>query len=40
MLGLAPERTRNAGVLRKDDEGRIEFPYTAVHVDVMLEAVA
>jgi len=27
-----------AGVLRKDDEGRIEFPYTAVHVDFMLKA--
>jgi hypothetical protein len=27
-------------VLRKDDEGRIEFPYTAVHVDFMLEAAA
>lgn len=26
-----------AGVLRKDDEGRIEFPYTAVHVDFMLK---
>lgn len=25
------------GVLRKDDEGRIEFPYTAVHVDSMLK---
>lgn len=29
-----------AGVLRKDDEGRIEFPYTAVHVDFVLEAAA
>lgn len=29
-----------AGVLRKDDEGRIDFPYTAVHVDFMLEAAA
>jgi predicted transcriptional regulator len=29
-----------AGVLRKDDEGRIEFPYTAVHVDFMLKAAA
>ena len=29
-----------AGVLRKDDEGRIEFPYTGLHVDFMLEAVA
>jgi hypothetical protein len=29
-----------AGVLRKDEEGRIEFPYTAVHVDFMLKAAA
>lgn len=29
-----------AGVLRKDDQGRIEFPYTGVHVDFMLEAAA
>jgi predicted transcriptional regulator len=29
-----------AGILRKDDEGRIEFPYTAVHVDFMLKAAA
>jgi predicted transcriptional regulator len=29
-----------AGVLRKDDEGRIEFPYTAVHVDFMLKTAA
>jgi predicted transcriptional regulator len=29
-----------AGVLRKDDKGRIEFPYTAVHVDFMLPAAA
>lgn len=29
-----------AGVLRKDDEGRIEFPYTSVHVDFMLKAAA
>lgn len=29
-----------AGVLRKDDEGRIEFPYTAVRVDFMLKAAA
>ena len=29
-----------AGVLRKDDEGRIEFPYTGVHVDFMLKAAA
>jgi len=26
--------------LRKDDEGRIEFPYTAVHVDFMLKTAA
>jgi predicted transcriptional regulator len=25
-----------AGVLRKDEDGRIEFPYTAVHVDFIL----
>ncbi len=29
-----------AGVLRKDAEGRIEFPYTGVHVDFMLKAAA
>lgn len=29
-----------AGVLRNDDEGRIEFPYTAVHVDFKLKAAA
>ena len=29
-----------AGVLRKNDEGRIEFPYTGVHVDFMLKAAA
>ena len=29
-----------AGVLRRDDVGRIEFPYTAVHVDFMLKAAA
>jgi predicted transcriptional regulator len=29
-----------SGVLRKDDEGRIEFPYTAVHVDIMLKTAA
>jgi len=29
-----------AGVLRKDDEGRIEFPYTSVHVDFMLKTAA
>jgi predicted transcriptional regulator len=29
-----------AGVLRKDEEGRIEFPYTGVHVDFMLKAAA
>jgi predicted transcriptional regulator len=29
-----------AGVLRKDDEGRIEFPYAAVHVDFMLKTAA
>jgi predicted transcriptional regulator len=29
-----------AGVLHKDDEGRIEFPYTAVHVDFIVKAAA
>lgn len=29
-----------AGVLRKDDAGRIEFPYSGVHVDFMLKAAA
>ena len=29
-----------AGVLRKDDAGRIEFPYTAVHVDFTLKTAA
>ena len=29
-----------AGVLRKDEAGRIEFPYSAVHVDFMLQAAA
>jgi predicted transcriptional regulator len=29
-----------AGLLRKDEEGRIEFPYTAVHVDFMLKCAA
>lgn len=29
-----------AGVLRKDEQGRIEFPYTGVHVDFLLEAAA
>ena len=29
-----------AGVLRKDEEGRIEFPYTGVQVDFMLKAAA
>jgi hypothetical protein len=28
-----------AGVLRKDDEGRIAFPYAAVHVGFMLKPV-
>lgn len=30
----------DAGVLRKDELGRIEFPYTAVHVDFMLKTSA
>lgn len=29
----------DAGILQKTDSGRIEFPYEAVHVDFMLEAV-
>lgn len=29
-----------AGVLRKDEQGRIEFPYSAVHVDFLLKAAA
>jgi predicted transcriptional regulator len=29
-----------AGILRKDDAGRIEFPYTAVHVDFTLKTAA
>jgi predicted transcriptional regulator len=29
-----------AGLLRKDDEGRIEFPYTAVRVDFVLKTAA
>lgn len=28
----------NAGILQKTDEGRIEFPFDAVHVDFMLKA--
>jgi predicted transcriptional regulator len=28
----------NAGILRKTDEGRIEFPFDAIRVDVMLHA--
>jgi hypothetical protein len=27
-------------VLRKDERGLIEFPYTAVHVDFMLKTAA
>jgi predicted transcriptional regulator len=30
----------NAGLLDKTDEGKIVFPYDAVHVDFMLESVA
>lgn len=29
-----------AGVLRKDEAGLIEFPYTGVHVDFMLKTAA
>jgi predicted transcriptional regulator len=28
----------NAGILQKTDDGRIEFPYDAIRVDVMLRA--
>lgn len=28
----------NAGILQKTDNGRIEFPFDAVHVDFMLKA--
>jgi predicted transcriptional regulator len=28
----------NAGVLERTDDGAIEFPYDAVHVDFMLKA--
>jgi len=28
----------NAGILRKTDDGKIEFPFDAIHVDVMLSA--
>jgi len=27
-----------AGILRRNDDGRFEFPFTAVHVDFMLRA--
>lgn len=27
-----------AGILRKNDDGRIEFPFDAIHVDVTLKA--
>jgi predicted transcriptional regulator len=30
----------DAGVLRKDEQGRIEFPYSAVHVDFVLKTAA
>jgi predicted transcriptional regulator len=30
----------DAGVLRKDVQGRIEFPYSAVHVDFVLKTAA
>lgn len=29
-----------AGVLNKTEDGRIEFPYTEIHVDFMLKAAA
>jgi predicted transcriptional regulator len=28
----------NAGILRRTEDGRIEFPFDAVHVDFMLHA--
>ena len=28
----------NAGILQKTDDGRIDFPFDAVHVDFMLKA--
>jgi len=28
----------NAGILRQTDDGRIEFPFDTIHVDVMLHA--
>ena len=28
----------NAGILRKTDDGRVEFPFDAIRVDVMLHA--
>ena len=28
----------NAGIIRKTEKGRIEFPFDAVHVDFMLQA--
>ncbi len=28
----------NAGILRKTDDGKIEFPFDAIHVDVTLRA--
>ena|SRR5437588_8479396 len=30
----------NAGILRRTDDGRVEFPFNAIHVDFMLHAVA
>jgi hypothetical protein len=27
-----------AGILRKTDDGRVVFPFDAIHVDVMLHA--
>jgi predicted transcriptional regulator len=30
----------DAGVLRKDEQGRIEFPYSVVHVDFVLKTAA
>lgn len=31
-------RTLAAGVLRKSEDGRIEFPFDAMHVDFVLKA--
>jgi predicted transcriptional regulator len=30
----------NAGILKKTDDGKIVFPYDAIHVDFMIHGVA